>query len=76
MIRRQIETEFGFLDFLKLVFYFFHDKLDQIEEKIYWQRKLQFKFTSMISDHSTQFSYHFIKSISKSHNFMALNFRF
>ena len=26
--------------------------------------------------HSTQFSYHFIKSILKSHNFMALNFRF
>ena len=26
--------------------------------------------------HSTQFSYHFIKSIFKSHNFMALNFRF
>ena len=26
--------------------------------------------------HSTQFNYHFIKSILKSHNFMALNFRF
>ena len=26
--------------------------------------------------HSTQFSYHFIKSILKSHNFMALNFDF
>ena len=26
--------------------------------------------------HSTQFNYHFIKSILKSHDFMALNFRF
>ena len=36
-------------------------------------------YASMISDqtlHSTQFNYHFIQSILKSHNFMSLNFRF
>ena len=41
--------DFGFLDFFKKIFFFlsffffFHqlkDKLDQIKEKIYWQRKL------------------------------------
>ena len=41
--RRQMGMKFGFLDFLNYSFHFFHwlnDKLDQIKEKIYWQREL------------------------------------
>ena len=36
--------------------------------------KSQYDFRPKLD--STQFNYHFIKSILKSHNFMALNFRF
>ena len=44
----------------------------EIIRVILWNHKYDFRPKL----HSTQFSYHFIKSILKLHNFMALNFRF
>ena len=43
-----------------------------VQRKSYLKSKYDFRPTL----HSTQFSYQLIKSILKSHNFMALNFRF
>ena len=52
--------------------YIIRSEIIRLRTRSIWNHKYDFRPKL----HSTQFSYHFIKSILKSHNFMALNFRF